>query len=473
MSPVRTAAGLALLVGAMVFAAGLFVERELARAEERSAAATAAAAEDAAATAERELARVAGAVAAGPSPSDRARAAGLDLLVITDREGVVRESIHWPEQRGLPAVGFGALADRATAVLDVPGPTGVTRYRVSRTDTDSGRIYAGRELRAASPGGETDPLRARLRRGLIGLGVVFVAGACGAGVLIGRRAAVPLDRLARAVDRVSAGMEDYDFDTGDRSAADGPRVAVSRLRRAFDRERARAAQAGRVAAWREIARHVAHEVKNPLAPIRLTVENLERAKRTRPELFDELFDAGARTILEEVEQLRRLVGEFAEFARLPPPRRETVDLHALVSAVAELYAAEPGLELSLTEEDAVGPVEADPDQLRRALGNVVGNAVEALRETDGARRVRIAVGGDGAEAWIRVEDNGPGMPDDVRDHVFRPYFTTKEGGTGLGMAITHRIVSEHGGLIRVEPASGGGSVVELRIPTRGHQGDVE
>jgi nitrogen fixation/metabolism regulation signal transduction histidine kinase len=227
--------------------------------------------------------------------------------------------------------------------------------------------------------------------------------------------------------------------------------------------------AERVAAWREVARHVAHEVKNPLAPIRLTVENLLRARTQAPERFDGMFREGMTTILEEVQQLSRMVSEFAEFARLPLPVRRSVDLDELVDRVVELYASEPEVEIRKRVTPDLRPFELDPDQISRALKNVLGNAIEAAREGNesGADRtpvveIRISLTGEMAE--IEVEDNGPGLSAEAERRLFEPYFTTKSHGTGLGMALTYRIVVEHGGVIFAENRSGTGARVVVRLP---------
>jgi nitrogen fixation/metabolism regulation signal transduction histidine kinase len=236
------------------------------------------------------------------------------------------------------------------------------------------------------------------------------------------------------------------------------------MQRRLEEQQQRAAAAERLAAWREVARHVAHEVKNPLVPIRLTVENLLRARERAPALFEELFAEGTRTILQEVDRLQRLVGEFTEFARLPPLRRRRVDLRELIDGVLDLHRAEPGLEvLRHTGTDPV-PLEADPDQLARALGNVIGNAVESMRAGAGPRRLSVALHVAGGAARVVVEDSGPGIEAGAEARVFEPYFTTKRAGTGLGLAIAQRIVVEHGGEIRAANRAGGGAAVVIRLP---------
>jgi len=292
-----------------------------------------------------------------------------------------------------------------------------------------------------------------------------------AGVAIARGLARPVDDVVRAFDAIADGRADYTFDVRSRDAMHELPAAFSRTHRALEQQRRRSAAAERVAAWREVAQHLAHEVKNPLVPIRLTVENLARARRQAPERFDRMFDDGMRTILEEVQQLTRIVSEFTEFARLPLPAPRLTDLARLVDRAIELHAAEPGLKIDRRIDPNLPPVPVDPDLVSRALKNVVANAVDAVRE--GAVRTglepHIAIGArtvDGM-AEIEVADNGPGLSDESARHIFEPYFTTKPDGTGLGMTLTYRIIVDHGGTIVAENRAEGGARVVIRLPLRG------
>jgi signal transduction histidine kinase len=307
------------------------------------------------------------------------------------------------------------------------------------------------------------------RAGTVFLGVALAATSLAAlgGAWVGRSVARPVNQLIRSVDAVAAGQADYTFDRPQRDEFEELVAAFSRLHRSleFQRERSRAAE--RVAAWREVARRVAHEVKNPLAPIRLTVENLRRARRVAPERFDELFDAGAGTILEEVDRLKRLVGEFSDFARLPLPVRRPTDVNGLIADAVRLYDAEPGITIRRRDARPLPSLDLDGDQISRALGNILRNAVEATRSNperngDG----EIAVTTDVEETFVRIEisDQGPGLGEEGSEQIFEPYFTTKAKGTGLGMSITYRIITEHGGLITAEDVAGGGARVVMRLP---------
>jgi nitrogen fixation/metabolism regulation signal transduction histidine kinase len=197
------------------------------------------------------------------------------------------------------------------------------------------------------------------------------------------------------------------------------------------------------------------------------VENLIKARRQAPQLFDQLFDEGTRTILEEVTQLGNIVTEFTQFARLPAPRPEWADLEALVDQVASLYSSEPGLEVRRSQAHPLPRVLLDAEQISRALKNLVKNAVEAMAGEGGGGLLEVRTGLEGETVWVEVSDTGPGFPLDTAGRIFEPYFTTKQKGTGLGMAIALRIISEHGGSLIASNRPGGGACVTVSLPVAG------
>jgi len=198
-------------------------------------------------------------------------------------------------------------------------------------------------------------------------------------------------------------------------------------------------------AWAEVARRLAHEIKNPLTPIRLSAERLRRRLRKRiPEGEEaEIFDACTQAIVDQVDRLQRLVADFSAFARAPKPRLRRVDARAILGSIADLYRPRPAVRVELPKEELW--IEVDPDQIKQVLINLIENALAMLgdRAQEGAVRVRIEEQGD-AVGWI-VEDDGPGVPEKLIERIFEPYVSTREGGTGLGLAIARRIANEHGG----------------------------
>jgi len=229
--------------------------------------------------------------------------------------------------------------------------------------------------------------------------------------------------------------------------------------------RKRLAATERIAARREIARRVAHEIKNPLAPIRAAVETLRRLRARDDPAFDEYFDEATRTVLEEVTRISNIVSEFTRFARLPPPNPGPLDLLEVARKVVNLHASSSA-ELVLIDQ-ACPTVQADRDQMVQVLTNLIQNALEAAKGSS-APKVWVEVRPSGADrVVIVVKDNGPGVAPDLRHELFEPYVTNKPEGTGLGLAIVHRIVVEHGGEIRYADRSGGGAEFTVTLPVNG------
>jgi two-component system, NtrC family, nitrogen regulation sensor histidine kinase NtrY len=220
----------------------------------------------------------------------------------------------------------------------------------------------------------------------------------------------------------------------------------------------------KVAAWREVARRLAHEIKNPLTPIQLSAERLRRHFTDAPAGARALVDECTTTIVGEVESLKGLVDEFSQFARMPSPRAATVDLHQLLAETLALY---DGLFTEVTIERRfaadVKAVRLDPEQIRRVMINLVDNAAEAI-----GRRGCIVVETqrDAANNIIRimVADNGPGIPPAEREKLFLPYYSTKGRGSGLGLAIVRRIIAEHGGSIEVADNQPSGTRFTIEVP---------
>jgi len=230
----------------------------------------------------------------------------------------------------------------------------------------------------------------------------------------------------------------------------------------------------RVAAWRDVARRLAHEIKNPLTPIQLCAERIRRHFLSAPPPVRELVEECTTTITGEVESLKALVDEFAQFARMPAPRTVPTDLHALLADTLALYT---GLfrEIRIDRRFApdLPPVRVDVEQVRRVVINLIDNAVEALGGSaatlrpDGAPpRIVVETRHDRVNgvAHVVVADNGPGIPPGDRDKLFMPYYSTKRRGSGLGLAIVRRIVAEHGGSIEVEDNTPAGTVFTIELP---------
>lgn len=225
--------------------------------------------------------------------------------------------------------------------------------------------------------------------------------------------------------------------------------------------RRRLVRAERVAAWQEIARRIAHEVKNPLSPIQMSIETMRKAYAAGHEDFAEIFEESTGAILEEVAALKRIVTEFSEFARMPKPSVSNQPLNPVIESAVSLHRNEAGNRLVWQAGDDVPPVAIDREQIGRVVTNLVSNALWASAP-DGS--VVITTGVREGKVVLRVADTGSGMPQEVLEKVFTPYFTTRPGGTGLGLAIVQRIVEDHGGNIEIESDEGRGTVVTISLP---------
>ena len=232
---------------------------------------------------------------------------------------------------------------------------------------------------------------------------------------------------------------------------------------AFD-DLSQAMRLQRIMAWREVARRIAHEIRNPLTPIQLATERL--AKKFAPSHEDDpAFSDCTQTILSEVGSLKHLVEEFTRFARMPAPAFQEGNLAEELKPVVETFrSAHPGIAWEFEEEETP-PVWFDPFQIRRALTNLLENATAALGNEG---RVVVRVGHETALGTVRVSvcDDGPGIPPGDRDRLFEPYFSRKEGGTGLGLAIVSAIASDHQGTVKVRDNPPRGAVFEIEFPVR-------
>jgi two-component system nitrogen regulation sensor histidine kinase NtrY len=286
---------------------------------------------------------------------------------------------------------------------------------------------------------------------------------------VATRVTRPIEELANAAQEVSAGNWSAHVDPHADDELGALAESFNAMTRQLSEQRERLVQTERVAAWRELARRLAHELKNPLFPLQITVENLVRARQAEPELFDEVFHESTSTLLGEVANLKAIIGRFSDFSKMPQPQLQAVNLNDLARQVLSLHAAQlqadgkPKIEARFEPDGSLGTIEADPDLLHRALSNLVLNAMDAM--PDGGRlTVRTAAAGE--RARIEVSDTGSGLTKEECERLFTPYYTTKQHGTGLGLAIVQSVVSDHGGSIVVESEPGKGTTFRIDLPAR-------
>lgn len=311
---------------------------------------------------------------------------------------------------------------------------------------------------------------------------ITIALAVGVGTLLARSVSSRIGELADATKRVGAG------DLAIRVPEDGS-DEIADLARAFNRmlgevesSRARIEYLQRIGAWQEMARRLAHEIKNPLTPIQLAVQEIHRRYPGSDDPYKQLLDTTLEIVEDEVGTLRRLVSEFSGFARLPQAQLEPADLADFLreqrdrislvgddgESAGEGAVLPRGVELSFELPDEPAAVHLDRQMLRRALINLVRNAGQAI-ESSGkqAGQIRVSLERDGDFFVVDVDDDGPGVPEEMRLTVFDPYVTTKNDGTGLGLAIVKKIIVEHGGSIAAHASPLGGARMRIRIPAAG------
>jgi len=292
--------------------------------------------------------------------------------------------------------------------------------------------------------------------GALGLGIAVLLG-----VWWSSQVSRPVERLAAFAHRVAQGEWDEPLELRSVRELETLVSALDRMRGDLRAYRDRLVISERQAAWSQMARKVAHEVKNPLTPIAISVADLKRSYELGRPDFPQILDQAVRTVAAEVETLKRLLQEFSDFGRMPAPRIAPCPLSNLFADLETLYAREVAagrLALVRPEGDLAFP--ADAGQMRQALVNLIKNGLEIADDV----RVTVTAAITGTWLELTVSDSGPGIGEEQRAQLFVPGFTTKAHGAGLGLTIVERIVSDHRGTIAVDSRPGGGTTFRIRLP---------
>jgi signal transduction histidine kinase len=282
---------------------------------------------------------------------------------------------------------------------------------------------------------------------------------------IAARVSRPIEQLAHAAEEVADG--NWDVHVPERG-----RDEVAVLARSFNHmtaqlttQREQLVQTERVAAWRELARRLAHELKNPLFPLQLTVENLIRSRALPESEFDEVFRECTATLSAEIANLKTIIARFSDFSKLPKPELERIDAKHVLERVRSLYEGaqtrEARIDFAMNVADSPMPLMVDPELLHRALSNLVLNAMDAV-PNGGTLTLSAQPSADKIE--IRVADTGEGLTPEECERLFTPYYTTKQHGTGLGLAIVQSVVADHNGTIAIESHAGSGATFIITLP---------
>jgi two-component system nitrogen regulation sensor histidine kinase NtrY len=323
-------------------------------------------------------------------------------------------------------------------------------------------------LLVASSGRDLAALMSRIRWTGVGLGLLGVVIGSALSYVVAAEVTRPVEQVADAARRVAGGDWNVRLDEV-RSPGE-----IGALAHAFEtmteqlvEQRERLVQAERVAAWRELARRLAHELKNPLFPLRLTVDNLRRARSLPVHEFEEVFEESLTTLNTGFANLNKVVGSFSEFAKMPAPAFELVSPNDIVERVVALFRAQieaPGhspIVLTLDLDPSRERIRADGEQLGRVVQNLLLNAIDAMPR--GGQLV-LRTRHSGASFRLDVSDTGEGLTEEERQRLFTPYYTTKQHGTGLGLAIVQSVVADHFGKVWVESAPKQGTTFHIEFP---------
>lgn len=294
------------------------------------------------------------------------------------------------------------------------------------------------------------------------LGAIGLVLSIGLAAVFSRAIASPVNELARAAGQIAGGNWDVRLERRGRDEIGELVQAFNSMANELEQYETQLRQAERIAAWKDIARQIAHEIKNPLFPIQTCIETLKKAHDRHHRDFDEILEESTATVLEEVKRLKQIVNEFSNFARMPKPEPKQMQLNDVLEHVSILYRNVS--ETIRVESDLAAElplIDGDETLLQQALINLVKNAVDAVDPTLG--RVTIRSYAREGQVIAEVSDNGHGIAPEDTARIFQPYFSQKSQGTGLGLAIVHRVVTDHGAQIEVESALDQGTTFRLRF----------
>ena len=286
---------------------------------------------------------------------------------------------------------------------------------------------------------------------------------------VSRRITRPVEELANGAREVASGRWDTHIDVKGSDEIGQLAAAFNEMTGTLASQKEKLVQTERVAAWRELARRLAHELRNPLFPLQITVENLQRARQLGPEQFQEVFSEATATLKAELANLNSIVGRFSDFSKMPVPEFAKLNVNEALRNAVRLFepqfnaVGKPHIAAEYFLGDSLPEIEADADLLHRAFQNLVLNAMDAM-PAGGTLTMRTSDSGDTVR--VEVADTGKGLTSEECERLFTPYYTTKQLGTGLGLAIVQSVVSDHHGSISVSSEEGHGTKFRIDLPKR-------
>jgi len=312
-----------------------------------------------------------------------------------------------------------------------------------------------------------------LRRQILKTAAVVALAAIFIGLLlawwVSKRITRPVEELANGARDVASGRWDTHIDVQGKDEIGELAAAFNHMTNTLAAQKEKLVQTERVAAWRELARRLAHELRNPLFPMQITLENLQRARNLGPSQFNEVFAEGTATLKAELANLNSIVGRFSDFSKMPAPQFTRVSVNETLRNAVRLFEPQfnaigkPAITTEYFLTESLPEIDADPDLLHRAFQNLVLNALDAM-PAGGALTLRTSDRDDTVR--IEVSDTGKGLTPEECSRLFTPYYTTKQLGTGLGLAIVQSVISDHHGTISVSSEEGRGATFRIDLPKR-------
>jgi two-component system nitrogen regulation sensor histidine kinase NtrY len=319
-----------------------------------------------------------------------------------------------------------------------------------------------------------------LKRQIFKIAALVALAAIAIGLLlawwVSKRITRPVEELANGARDVASGRWDTHIDVQGDDEIGQLAAAFNNMTHTLATQKEKLVQTERVAAWRELARRLAHELRNPLFPMQITLENLQRARTLGPAQFQEVFAEGTATLKAELSNLNSIVGRFSDFSKMPAPQFTRVNVNESLRNAVRLFepqftaVGKPSITTEFFFTESLPEIDADPDLLHRAFQNLVLNALDAM-PAGGSLTLRTADAGDNVR--IEVTDTGKGLTPEECSRLFTPYYTTKQLGTGLGLAIVQSVISDHHGTISVSSEEGRGATFRIDLPKRQQNATVK
>ncbi len=280
------------------------------------------------------------------------------------------------------------------------------------------------------------------------------------GVYLSRRITTPLDELVRSTSIVAAGDWEHRIEIKTRDEIGELVNSFNEMLQSLKQQQQQVVSLEKMAAWREMARILAHEIKNPLTPIQLTVQQIKDQYKGDDPDYKNLVDECSDIINSEIETLRKMAREFSDFARMPALNLITGNFNDLVRETVKIY---PGNNIKTGLDAALPDAQFDSEKMRRVLINLIENSIDSIREK-GAGGIQLKTSLVEGRLILEYSDTGNGIPEEIQDKIFEPYFSTKSSGMGLGMAIVKKIIEEHGGAIALKSEPGEYAIFKIEFP---------